>query len=300
MENQEQKKESKLSSYAKIIGLYICIILIVVLSLWLKNFKIDTNMLNMSIVIDILAMILIAIILLILDNNLPKFALPIQTYIIIKGLSIIIYALISFVFIAEIFNAANNIKICTFKPEANFNCVSSIMAILCSSAISISVFITTKNENQQKEKINKFKEEKKERREFIDKLSEHVALYITDICKYFYAQTLKNTNNAPEINREKAVEQYFILKIKLGENKLAKDFLFWVKRIHLYYCVYTTKEDELDKKNELYLEDFNTNEIVEQYKQLQKCREKILEEFIKFSKEYLRDEDIENEINNKQ
>lgn len=122
-------------------------------------------------------------------------------------------------------------------------------------------------ENNRKETMAIQEKQRKQfeyqiRKRFTDSIAESVARYITDICGYFYSQYfskddkrqyLENPNKKPwsrggKENRRKAVEEYYVLTMKLHEIPAAKVLLDVLKNIHNAYCFLDIAENVIYQK----------------------------------------------------
>ena len=78
---------------------------------------------------------------------------------------------------------------------------------------------------------------------FTNDISEHVAVYLTDINVYFWTQYI----DKGEANRVKSVEMWHLLHIKLDKIDEAKQLLNSLDKIHREYCFIDRTEDKATK-----------------------------------------------------
>lgn len=111
-------------------------------------------------------------------------------------------------------------------------------------------------ENNRRETNNLQKEHRKEfeyqvRKQFIDNIASNVARYITSIHSYFDCQYF-NTNK--DTNRVIAVEEYYILVIKLEGIPQANALLTSLNKIHKEYCFFDPDNKRLAQRKRFDIE----------------------------------------------
>lgn len=119
---------------------------------------------------------------------------------------------------------------------------------------SVGLYITIK-QTRDIQQENKLREEKSERKEFINEIETLVGQYIADIGVYFYAQVLADNKNVPPADRSKSIAYYRILNIKLSGIDEAKPLLTLLKDIHNKLCFFE-KNNEVSKKEKILEEKF--------------------------------------------
>ncbi|MDO5010927.1 MAG: hypothetical protein Q4E31_08890 [Intestinibacter bartlettii] len=107
------------------------------------------------------------------------------------------------------------------------------------------------------QKENKKCEIIRDKKALCSRVSEHVAIYLTYISNYFYSQYRFNIKNGEgenidlmDIDKTKASEMYFLLKIELNQIPEAGVLLDELEMIHNDYCYIEEVDNNLEKVNE--------------------------------------------------
>ncbi|SCI71243.1 hypothetical protein [Intestinibacter bartlettii] len=154
---------------------------------------------------------------------------------------------------------------------------------------TLTVMYFTRKDTRYIQEQNRKLEEIKEKKEFCNEIAEHISIYLTDISSYFFAQYLNRinenvpqnenhhlsqnrNNNLPQINRSKAINMYFLLRIKLNNISEATGILAELDNIHNQYCFLDEDDDRFQRlqqfQNHLNLLEERTREFINNYSSL--------------------------------
>lgn len=118
------------------------------------------------------------------------------------------------------------------------------------------LFITIR-QTREIQNENRIMQAMNEKKVFINDIQTLVAQYITEIGLYFYAQTMRDKENPPEINRKGAIHAFRLIEIKLQNTNGANKLLEKIRYVHESGCVYEIG-DNLHERSKKFEDDMNS------------------------------------------